>query len=431
MADLCDVLRVKCDSDSPVDPFEYTRLLLELGEPASERRQVFLKWHEINCKSIDEGFLAAYIRIKEQYESLFTAQDDLDAFEAFTRCIFDLYFIKCRKVFQATTNLDDFIALIQRFKTEMDVVSILAAETSEIIEKGIRSYLTIRFKQIESQCASILANDSNTSMKDILGPVLAEFEPLNAVITETSSHISLQFEYQRCLTRLCTTFESCEAQHGRNMLLLSLLCKDIDESETSAQILHAYMQFYGRHVSSIIRKGVMEIQDAKPRDISPFIETYLHEMGRIATEVADVLGEPLRLNDLGRDFRTIQRNSTTAVGLDIERMFAKRLQIFNSCVELTVQSILTHVFEIGLKAFFEYVRLGSFTRHGYHQVQIDTHFIKLIIPQLIKDTTSLDNLLAEVIASCADRSIGATESIESSVLTAITSTKKAKFQLVK
>lgn len=117
------------------------------------------------------------------------------------------------------------------------------------------------------------------------------------------------------------------------------------------------------------------------------------------------------------------------VQMDIERMFAKRLQIY-ACVEFTLDSMLKGVLRIAFKAFLEHARMSTLTLNGFRQIQLDVQYIKVMLNHFVRDPTSLENLLAEIVASSAERCVVTPVALEPSIIAAITSTKKAKFRFI-
>ncbi len=102
-------------------------------------------------------------------------------------------------------------------------------------------------------------------------------------------------------------------------------------------------------------------------------------------------------------------NSQPDAGLasNIQRMFSDRVEIF-SPVEASRASCLTGVVKIALKSLLECVRLRTFGRFGFQQVQVDARYLQLYLWRFVSDENLVSFLLDEVMTSavhrCADPS---------------------------
>jgi len=87
---------------------------------------------------------------------------------------------------------------------------------------------------------------------------------------------------------------------------------------------------------------------------------------------------------------------------DIDQLFAKKVQYFGP-VSFSVAYIVTSIIKICLKNYLESVRLQTFGTHGFQQIQVDTHFIRLNFAEIVDDVTVLDGILDQILANAADR----------------------------
>lgn len=53
----------------------------------------------------------------------------------------------------------------------------------------------------------------------------------------------------------------------------------------------------------------------------------------------------------------------------------------------------------------ESVRMRTFSTHGYQQIQVDTHFLRIALADYVDDETLLDVVLDQVLAGTADRTL--------------------------
>lgn len=49
--------------------------------------------------------------------------------------------------------------------------------------------------------------------------------------------------------------------------------------------------------------------------------------------------------------------------------------------------------------------MRTFSTHGYQQLQVDTHFLRIALADLVDDETLLDVVLDQVLAGTADRTL--------------------------
>lgn len=67
-------------------------------------------------------------------------------------------------------------------------------------------------------------------------------------------------------------------------------------------------------------------------------------------------------------------------------MFACKLQ----------ESVVMTIVKLCLKSLQEYVRLQTFNRSGYQQIQLDIQFLRTPIKEIVEDEAAMDFLLDEV-----------------------------------
>ena len=92
----------------------------------------------------------------------------------------------------------------------------------------------------------------------------------------------------------------------------------------------------------------------------------------------------------------------TSLASNIQKMFNERIEIF-SAVEFSKVSILTGVVKIALKTLLECVRLRTFSRYGFQQIQVDCHYLNLYLWRFVSDENLVTFLLDEVMTSVVHR----------------------------
>ena len=117
-----------------------------------------------------------------------------------------------------------------------------------------------------------------------------------------------------------------------------------------------------------------------------------HREGSQGTE--DLVLHPLGCSVDGAARRGSRRN----IQLDMDRIFAQRVEVYKS-VNRSCESILQAVLRISFKALSEHIRLETFGKHGYQQLQIDLSLLRTSLPSLVDNSTELAVLLEEGMTS--------------------------------
>lgn len=60
------------------------------------------------------------------------------------------------------------------------------------------------------------------------------------------------------------------------------------------------------------------------------------------------------------------------------------------------ESVVTTIVKLSLKSIQEFVRLQTFNRSGFQQIQLDIHFLRTALKDIAVDEAAVDFLLDEV-----------------------------------
>jgi hypothetical protein len=177
----------------------------------------------------------------------------------------------------------------------------------------------------------------------------------------------------------------------------------------TARLLVGYVQQQGRKLSKLVRRSMAApdwLSLPEPRDVRPVCEAILRELAVMETQVAELLplepGQQARgagaasapLSD-GADRSKIQRN--------VAKLFQEKLRIFDE-VEATRAAVLLGIIKIALKSWVECVRLVTVGRNGFHQLQLDVHFMRPALRTYASCSPGVaDSLLDEVVSAAVDR----------------------------
>lgn len=201
------------------------------------------------------------------------------------------------------------------------------------------------------------------------------------------------------------------------------ICRNFHIS--SEKFLHLYIKMRTEKISGLLRKRFITpnwVKHKEPREVHMFVDFLLQEVEAIGSEVKQILPEgprhkhrrtdsngsttSSRSNTL-RDDRVSRLNTHRARSQLLEthlaKLFKQKVEIFTK-IEHTQGSVLTTILKLCLKSLQEFVRLHTYNRSGFQQIQLDTQFLRTIIfKEIAEDEAAVDFLLDEVIVAAAER----------------------------
>ncbi|KAL6179722.1 hypothetical protein ACLB2K_046394 [Fragaria x ananassa] len=190
------------------------------------------------------------------------------------------------------------------------------------------------------------------------------------------------------------------------------------------KFLHLYIKMTTQRISVLQKRkftATVWVKHKEPREVSMFVDLFLHELEGIGREVKQILPEglrrhrradstgsttssrsnPLREEKLSRS--NTQRARSQLLETHLAKLFKQKVEIFTK-VEFTQGSVLTTVVKLGLKSLQEFVRLQTFSRSGFQQVQLDIQFMRTPLKEMAEDEAAIDFLLDEVVVATAEQS---------------------------
>ncbi|XP_050379239.1 vacuolar protein sorting-associated protein 51 homolog [Argentina anserina] len=211
------------------------------------------------------------------------------------------------------------------------------------------------------------------------------------------------------------------------------------------KFLHLYIKMTTQRISVLQKRkftATVWIKHKEPREVSMFVDLFLHELEGIGREVKQILPEGLRRHrradstgsttssrsnplleeKLSRS--NTQRARSQLLETHLAKLFKQKVEIFTK-VEFTQGSVLTTVVKLGLKSLQEFVRLQTFSRSGFQQVQLDVQFMRTPIKEMAEDEAAIDFLLDEVVVATAERCLDPTP-LEPPILDRLIQAKLAK-----
>ncbi|XP_075094000.1 vacuolar protein sorting-associated protein 51 homolog isoform X2 [Nicotiana tabacum] len=212
------------------------------------------------------------------------------------------------------------------------------------------------------------------------------------------------------------------------------------------ELLQHYISLKTRKILILLKKRFITpnwVKHKEPREVHMFIDLLLQELDTILNEVKQILPEGLhrkhrrtdsngsntssRSNPL-RDDKLVRSNTQKARSQLLEshlaKLFKQKMEIFTK-VEHTQESVITTIIKLFLKSLQEFVRLQTFNRSGFQQIQLDIHFLKTTLKDTAEDEAAVDFLLDEVIVAAAERCLDPIP-LEPAIVDRLTQAKLAK-----
>ncbi|MBA0831922.1 hypothetical protein Goarm_016349, partial [Gossypium armourianum] len=190
------------------------------------------------------------------------------------------------------------------------------------------------------------------------------------------------------------------------------------------KLLHHYINIRTRRVSTLLRKRFTTpnwVKHKEPREVHMFVDLFLQELKAVDSEVKQILPEGLLRKHQRSDSNGSTNSSRSNALLDdkmsrsntqkarsqllethLAKLFKQKIEIFTK-VEYTQESVETTIVKLCLKSLQEYVRLQTFNRSGFQQIQLDIHFLRTLLKENIEAEEAIDFLLDEVIVAASER----------------------------
>uniref|UniRef100_A0A8D8WMA3 Vacuolar protein sorting-associated protein 51 homolog n=1 Tax=Cacopsylla melanoneura TaxID=428564 RepID=A0A8D8WMA3_9HEMI len=208
----------------------------------------------------------------------------------------------------------------------------------------------------------------------------------------------------------------------------SELCNTM--KQTSQELVNSYVKAQGLVISQMLRKSV-EAKDwlhgIEPRNVRAVMKRVIEELTQVDAQVGSLFEDGPRSTSRSSDSsqRTLggisslsrppypPRSTTGGTGsawsnphtLAISKLFSDRVDIFTVDVTLDRTSILTSIVSLSLKTLLECVRLKTFSRYGFQQVQVDLHYLQLYLWRFVSDENLIHFLLDEILGSAMNRCV--------------------------
>jgi len=183
----------------------------------------------------------------------------------------------------------------------------------------------------------------------------------------------------------------------------------------SSELLNHYARLEGQVLSQMLRKSIETrdwLNNVEPRSVRAVMKRVVEETTSIDRQVGELYEEgsrKARSSDSSRRTRLSHRThrswvtaANTSFASNIQKMFSEKIEVF-SPVEASKVSILTGVVKMALKTLMECVRMKTFSRFGFQQMQVDVHYLNLYLWRFVSDENLVRFMLDEVMTSAVHR----------------------------
>ncbi|KAI3972990.1 hypothetical protein MKX01_019648 [Papaver californicum] len=212
------------------------------------------------------------------------------------------------------------------------------------------------------------------------------------------------------------------------------------------KFLHLYINMKTQKISVLLRKRFTTpnwIKHKEPREVHMFVDLLLQELEAIRNEVKQILpgghtrkhrrsdsngsttssrSNPIREDKNVRS--NAQRARSQLLETHLAKLFKQKMEIFTK-VEYTQESVVSTMVKLCLKSFQEFVRLRTFNRSGFQQIQLDIQFLRTPLKEIAEDEAAIDFLLDEVTVAAAERCSDSTP-LEPAILDRLIQAKLSK-----
>ncbi|KAL5996384.1 Vacuolar protein sorting-associated protein 51 [Asimina triloba] len=130
-----------------------------------------------------------------------------------------------------------------------------------------------------------------------------------------------------------------------------------------------------------------EVQQILPRGLAR-----KHRRSDSAGSTTSSRSNPIREDKINRT--NTQHARSQLLESHLAKLFTQKMEIFTK-IEHTQESVISTMIKLCLKSLHEFVRLQTFNRSGYQQIQLDMQFLRNPLKEAVDDDAAIDFLLDE------------------------------------
>ncbi|XP_015939367.2 vacuolar protein sorting-associated protein 51 homolog [Arachis duranensis] len=316
--------------------------------------------------------------------------------------------------------------ILQEFRKLLDhnsgILVRLRELTIDFVQEGIQDF----FRQLEDHFLRFSGRNNSSAFKDhgLVEGAQGEkaFAGLVLVLAQLSAFIE-QTVIPKITEEIATSFTggSVRGYEYGPAFVPGEICRKFRSA--GEKFLHLYVNVRTQRISFLLKKRFSTpnwVKHKEPREVHMFVDLFLQELEAIGTEVKQTLPQgkrkhrrtdsngstassrsnPLREEKLNRS--NTQKARSQLLETHLAKLFKQKVEIFTK-VEYTQESVVTTIVKLSLKSLQEFVRLQTFNRSGFQQVQLDIQFLRIPLREIVEDEAAIDFLLDEVIVATAER----------------------------
>ena len=191
---------------------------------------------------------------------------------------------------------------------------------------------------------------------------------------------------------------------------LMKLFADASKKLLSHFVLHKARTMSKEMCNNVINENWLSSHEVN--EVRPAIVKFVKEISNAGTQTSSVFGESTNINLINTG-----GNSMAVVGVSygndtmdnkgvagaIDRIFSEKISIFGK-VEFNTNSVLIGILKIVLKGLSESVRVQTFSKRGFQQIELDSNYIQNMLPSIItSENDVLVSLLKDAMTSAGER----------------------------
>ncbi|XP_040961944.1 vacuolar protein sorting-associated protein 51 homolog isoform X2 [Gossypium hirsutum] len=319
-------------------------------------------------------------------------------------------------------SMDVLLDFRQLLDDELGLLVKLRAFIIDWVQEGFQDF----FKSLDG-CFLLLSGRKNSSSQDqgFSEGALGEKVLAGLVLVLAQLFVFIeQTAIPRISEEIAVSFSSGGARGHENghVFVSGEICQLFQLG--GEKLLHHYINIRTRRVSTLLRKRFTTpnwVKHKEPREVHMFVDLFLQELKAVDSEVKQILPEGLLRKHQRSDSNGSTNSSRSNALLDdkmsrsntqkarsqllethLAKLFKQKVEIFTK-VEYTQESVETTIVKLCLKSLQEYVRLQTFNRSGFQQIQLDIHFLRTLLKENIEAEEAIDFLLDEVIVAASER----------------------------
>ena len=187
----------------------------------------------------------------------------------------------------------------------------------------------------------------------------------------------------------------------------------------------AFVRQTGGDIAKMMRSSIETrnwLTVKEPRDVRSSAVMIVEEVVDVYACVSQLFGDTRKPQTSAN--AGLSAASTTASASTFDRLFKTKLDIYGT-VSFETLAIVGAVVKISLKTYLESVRMRTFSKFAYQQLEIDAFFFRTALRSYVDDATVFDGQLDEVLTSTGDRCLDPT-GLEPSIIDTLVAKCRAK-----